>query len=138
MRQMWCNYHGNISAPGQPTILPEECSAENNSVTIAWQPYPGSVVDAYTLELDDGNGGDFRVRYVNIILSKWTCHSFLCIPMSSLSDILDTKRIESEHTYVLNIVKLHDLTRNPVIFIMSLTTDFSCILEYAIDGWHSH
>lgn len=42
-------------------ILPEECSAENNSVTIAWQPYPGSVVEAFTLELDDGNGGDFRV-----------------------------------------------------------------------------
>jgi tripartite motif-containing protein 9/67 len=51
-----------VTAPGQPTILPEDCSAENNSVTIAWQPYPGSVVDAYTLELDDGNGGDFRVR----------------------------------------------------------------------------
>ena len=32
-----------------------------NSVTIAWQPYVGSVVDAYTLELDDGNSGDFRV-----------------------------------------------------------------------------
>ncbi|XP_052272282.1 E3 ubiquitin-protein ligase TRIM9-like isoform X3 [Dreissena polymorpha] len=53
-----------MKAPGQPAILPEECSAENNSVTIAWQPYPGSVVDAYTLELDDGNGGDFRVVYI--------------------------------------------------------------------------
>ncbi|XP_052770156.1 E3 ubiquitin-protein ligase TRIM9-like isoform X3 [Mya arenaria] len=53
-----------MKAPGQPSILPEECSAENNSVTIAWQPYPGSVVEAYTLELDDGNGGDFRVVYV--------------------------------------------------------------------------
>ena len=51
----------SLSAPGQPSIIPEECSAENNSVTIAWQPYPGSIVDAYTLELDDGSGGDFRV-----------------------------------------------------------------------------
>ena len=50
-----------FSAPGTPSIIPEECSAENNSVTIAWQPYPGSVVEAYTLELDDGHGGDFRV-----------------------------------------------------------------------------
>ncbi|KAK6183695.1 hypothetical protein SNE40_011124 [Patella caerulea] len=53
-----------IIAPGQPSIIPEECSAENNSVTIAWQPYSNSVVEAYTLELDDGNGGDFRVVYV--------------------------------------------------------------------------
>ncbi|XP_067681713.1 E3 ubiquitin-protein ligase TRIM9-like [Haliotis asinina] len=53
-----------MKAPGQPFIIPEECSAENNSVTIAWQPYPSSVVEAYTLELDDGNGGDFRVVYV--------------------------------------------------------------------------
>lgn len=52
------------TAPGQPFIIPEECSAENNSVTIAWQPYPSSVVEAYTLELDDGNGGDFRVSFI--------------------------------------------------------------------------
>ncbi|XP_005099658.1 E3 ubiquitin-protein ligase TRIM9 isoform X1 [Aplysia californica] len=53
-----------IIAPGQPVIIPEECSCENNSVTIAWAPQIGSVVEAYTLELDDGNGGDFRVVYV--------------------------------------------------------------------------
>ena len=52
-----------FSAPGRPSIIPEECSAENNSVTIAWQPYLDSVVEAYTLELDDGHGGDFRVRF---------------------------------------------------------------------------
>ena len=51
-------------APGQPVIIPEECSCENNSVTIAWAPQLGSVVEAYTLELDDGNGGDFRVSLV--------------------------------------------------------------------------
>lgn len=60
-----------FSAPGQPIIIPEECSAENNSVTIAWQPHLGSVVEAYTLELDDGNGGDFRVscKKVSIMFS---------------------------------------------------------------------
>ncbi|XP_076463870.1 E3 ubiquitin-protein ligase TRIM9-like [Babylonia areolata] len=53
-----------IIAPGRPCIIPEECSCQNNSVTIAWAPYLGGVVEAYTLELDDGNGGDFRVVYV--------------------------------------------------------------------------
>jgi hypothetical protein len=49
------------SAPTAPTIIPEECSAENNSVTVAWQPPAQSHVEGYVLELDDGNGGDFRV-----------------------------------------------------------------------------
>lgn len=53
-----------MKAPGQPVIIPEDCSAENNSVTIAWQPHPSSIVEAFTLELDDGNNGDFRVVYV--------------------------------------------------------------------------
>lgn len=53
-----------ISAPTAPTIIPEECSAENNSVTVAWQPPAQSHVEGYVLELDDGNGGDFRVSYV--------------------------------------------------------------------------
>lgn len=48
-------------APTAPTIIPEECSAENNSVTVAWQPPPQSHVEGYVLELDDGNGGEFRV-----------------------------------------------------------------------------
>ncbi|KAK7485030.1 hypothetical protein BaRGS_00023808 [Batillaria attramentaria] len=54
--------------PGRPCIIPEECSCQNNSVTIAWTPYLGGVVEAYTLELDDGNGGDFRVSISSLIL----------------------------------------------------------------------
>ncbi|XP_033734829.1 E3 ubiquitin-protein ligase TRIM9-like isoform X1 [Pecten maximus] len=53
-----------VVAPNKPMILPGSCSAENNSVTIAWQPHIGNVVENYSLELDDGNGGDFRVVYV--------------------------------------------------------------------------
>jgi len=51
-----------ITAPGPAMIIPEECSAENNSVTIAWQPPPTSFVEGYVLEIDDGAGGPFRVR----------------------------------------------------------------------------
>lgn len=51
----------NVLAPSSPCIIPEECSAENNSVTVAWQPPPTSYVEGYVLELDDGSGGDFRV-----------------------------------------------------------------------------
>ena len=42
--------------------LPEECGAENNSVTVAWAPPPTSFVEGYVLEIDDGAGGAFRVR----------------------------------------------------------------------------
>ncbi|XP_054261774.1 E3 ubiquitin-protein ligase TRIM9-like isoform X1 [Macrosteles quadrilineatus] len=51
------------AAPSAPCIIPEECSAENNSVTVAWQPPPTSYVEGYVLELDDGNGGEFREVY---------------------------------------------------------------------------
>ncbi|KAK7081990.1 tripartite motif containing [Halocaridina rubra] len=50
-------------APGTPAMIPEECSAENNSVTIAWAPHHTSCVTGYTLEIDDGNNGPFREVY---------------------------------------------------------------------------
>lgn len=61
-------------APSAALIIAEECSAENNSVTIAWQPPASSYVEGYVLELDDGNGGDFRVcttKTIIIISSRW-------------------------------------------------------------------
>ncbi|XP_034187505.1 E3 ubiquitin-protein ligase Trim9 isoform X3 [Osmia lignaria lignaria] len=62
------------AAPGAPILIPEECSAENNSVTVAWQPPPGHgivgcagqrgpAIEGYLLELDDGCGGEFREVY---------------------------------------------------------------------------
>uniref|UniRef100_A0A1A9ZPX3 E3 ubiquitin-protein ligase TRIM9 n=1 Tax=Glossina pallidipes TaxID=7398 RepID=A0A1A9ZPX3_GLOPL len=47
-------------APLPPAIIPEDCSAENNSVTVAWQAPSHSFVEGYVLELDDGSGGEFR------------------------------------------------------------------------------
>uniref|UniRef100_A0A0P4W887 RING-type E3 ubiquitin transferase n=2 Tax=Scylla olivacea TaxID=85551 RepID=A0A0P4W887_SCYOL len=49
--------------PGTPSMIPEECSAENNSVTIAWAPHPTSLVTGYTLQIDDGSNGPFREVY---------------------------------------------------------------------------
>ena len=61
----WCS-----TAPGKPCIIPDDCSAENNSVTIAWQPHLGNVAESYSLELDDGSGGDFRVSDVNVNFAR--------------------------------------------------------------------
>ncbi|XP_033149981.1 E3 ubiquitin-protein ligase TRIM9 isoform X2 [Drosophila busckii] len=52
-----------MKAPMTPTIIPSDCSAENNSVTVAWQPPNHSFVEGYVLELDDGSGGEFREVY---------------------------------------------------------------------------
>lgn len=49
------------TAPLAPVITPEDCLAENNSVTVSWKPPNKSFVEGYVLELDDGNGGEFRV-----------------------------------------------------------------------------
>lgn len=51
------------AVPLAPQIIPEDCSAENNSVTVAWQAPNHSFVQGYVLELDDGSGGEFRVSF---------------------------------------------------------------------------
>jgi len=51
-----------LTAPGAPLVIAEECSAENNSITVAWQPHPASFIEGFILELDDGSGGRFRVN----------------------------------------------------------------------------
>lgn len=50
-----------IAAPLAPVIVPADCSAENNSVTVSWQAPNKSFVEGYVLELDAGDGGEFRV-----------------------------------------------------------------------------
>lgn len=57
--------HFSLPVPGAPVVIPEECSAENNTVTIAWQAPFNSYVEGYVLELDNGNNdGIFRVRCI--------------------------------------------------------------------------
>lgn len=51
-------------------MIPEDCSAENNSVTVAWQAPNHSFVEGYVLELDDGNGGEFRVMTTFKLISS--------------------------------------------------------------------
>uniref|UniRef100_A0A8D0GEL8 Tripartite motif containing 9 n=1 Tax=Sphenodon punctatus TaxID=8508 RepID=A0A8D0GEL8_SPHPU len=52
--------------PAPPFLQLEECCTHNNSATLSWKQPPLSMVpaDGYILELDDGNGGQFREVYV--------------------------------------------------------------------------
>ncbi|XP_013776300.1 E3 ubiquitin-protein ligase TRIM9-like [Limulus polyphemus] len=52
-----------LKAPGPPVLIPEECTAENNTITVAWQPHPSSFVEYYQLELAEVNKGDFKEVY---------------------------------------------------------------------------
>jgi hypothetical protein len=55
------SFRPHPTVPLAPQIIPKDCSAENNSVTVAWQAPNHSFVQGYVLELDDGSGGEFRV-----------------------------------------------------------------------------
>ncbi|CAL8297452.1 unnamed protein product, partial [Arctogadus glacialis] len=52
--------------PAPPMLQLEECCTLNNSATLSWKQPPLSTiaVEGYILELDDGNGGQFREVYV--------------------------------------------------------------------------
>lgn len=51
------------AVPPAPLLQLEKCCTRNNSVTLAWRtpPFTHSPADGYILELDDGDGGQFRV-----------------------------------------------------------------------------
>lgn len=56
------------AVPPGPLLQLEKCCTRNNSVTLAWRlpPFTHSPVDGYILELDDGDGGQFRVSPVRV------------------------------------------------------------------------
>nr|XP_031537346.1 tripartite motif-containing protein 67 isoform X1 [Vicugna pacos] len=55
-----------MKLPPVPLLQLEKCCTRNNSVTLAWRtpPFTHSPVDGYILELDDGDGGQYREVYV--------------------------------------------------------------------------
>nr|XP_023677349.1 E3 ubiquitin-protein ligase TRIM9-like isoform X1 [Paramormyrops kingsleyae] len=55
-----------MKVPAAPMLQLEDCCTNNNSATLSWKQPPLSTVtvDGYILELDDGNGGQFREVYV--------------------------------------------------------------------------
>lgn len=52
--------------PPAPLLQLEKCCTRNNSATLAWRtpPLTHSPADGYILELDDGDGGQFRVSLI--------------------------------------------------------------------------
>ncbi|XP_032539426.1 tripartite motif-containing protein 67 isoform X3 [Chiroxiphia lanceolata] len=55
-----------MKLPPVPLLQLEKCCTRNNSVTLAWRmpPLSHNPVEGYILELDDGDGGQFREVYV--------------------------------------------------------------------------
>ncbi|XP_078515861.1 E3 ubiquitin-protein ligase TRIM9 isoform X2 [Lissotriton helveticus] len=55
-----------MKVPAAPILQLEECCTHNNSATLSWKQPPLSMVqvEGYILELDDGNGGQFREVFV--------------------------------------------------------------------------
>lgn len=58
-----CGFVCVCAVPAAPILQLEECCTQSNSATLSWKQPPLSTiaVDGYILELDDGNGGQFRV-----------------------------------------------------------------------------
>lgn len=59
-------YSVPVTVPPVPLLQLEKCCTRNNSVTLAWRmpPLSHNPVEGYILELDDGDGGQFREVYV--------------------------------------------------------------------------
>lgn len=59
-----------VTVPPVPLLQLEKCCTRNNSVTLAWRtpPFTHSPADGYILELDDGDGGQFRVSQLLLSL----------------------------------------------------------------------
>uniref|UniRef100_G3NUU7 Tripartite motif containing 67 n=1 Tax=Gasterosteus aculeatus aculeatus TaxID=481459 RepID=G3NUU7_GASAC len=62
----FCQVESGPSVPPAPLLQLETCCARNNSATLAWRATvaPVSPIEGYILELDDGNGGQYREVYV--------------------------------------------------------------------------
>nr|XP_020471019.1 tripartite motif-containing protein 67 isoform X1 [Monopterus albus] len=52
--------------PAAPLLQLEKCCTRDNSATLAWRVTapPSNPIEGYVLELDDGNGGQYREVYV--------------------------------------------------------------------------
>ncbi|KAF2974264.1 hypothetical protein EK904_006578 [Melospiza melodia maxima] len=77
--------------PPVPLLQLEKCCTRNNSVTLAWRmpPLSHNPVEGYILELDDGDGGQFRVRIsFSIYLCFFVLAWFTFDPSSAHRDIV--------------------------------------------------
>ncbi|XP_023856255.1 E3 ubiquitin-protein ligase TRIM9-like isoform X1 [Salvelinus sp. IW2-2015] len=56
----------SATVPPAPLLQLEKCCTRNNSATLAWRVTvpPSNPIEGYILELDDGNGGQYREVYV--------------------------------------------------------------------------
>lgn len=61
------------SVPAAPLLQLEKCCTRNNSATLAWRvaAAPGNAIEGYILELDDGNGGQYRVSFSHHQVPSW-------------------------------------------------------------------
>lgn len=62
-----------VAVPPVPLLQLEKCCTRNNSATLAWRtpPFTHSPADGYILELDDGDGGQFRVSWLRLVTGSF-------------------------------------------------------------------
>lgn len=65
------------SVPAAPLLQLEKSCTRDNSATLAWRVIapPGNSIEGFILELDDGNGGQYRVGTTPLLTVKYVTAS---------------------------------------------------------------
>uniref|UniRef100_A0A8C2L3H7 Tripartite motif containing 9 n=1 Tax=Cyprinus carpio TaxID=7962 RepID=A0A8C2L3H7_CYPCA len=141
---------GESVFPAAPILQLEECCTQTNSATLSWKQPPLSTiaVDGYILELDDGNGGQFREVYVGTEMIctvdglhfnsayKSRVKAYNSSGVGQYSKTLVMQTSESKRCYLTYPILLLSffLSFTPLHFLSSA---FLCLFHFSLSLQHS-